>query len=100
MRKIENIKKSVGLMISYNISEIKRAKYIIRYHEDWNNNLRQKLKEGGLYPHKKLKIERTIHRNRVIIYGMSQYIVELRSDIKESQRRLSNNIKNNETGKK
>lgn len=95
--RLENIKKSVGLTISYNISEIKKARYIIRYHEDWNNNLREKLKRGGLYPDKKLKIERLIHRNRVIIYGMSQYIIELKSDIKKSQHRLSNNLKKNET---
>lgn len=82
----EYTKTSMGLIVSYNKSEIKKIKNIIQYHQDWNARLREKLKKRGISFYKKTDIERRIHRNKIIIRGMSEYIVELKSDIKTSQR--------------
>ena len=40
--RLEYAKTSVGLIVSYNKSEIKKIKYIIQYHQDWNARLRKK----------------------------------------------------------
>jgi len=84
--RLEYIKTSVGLVVSYNKSEIEKIKYIIQYHQDWNVRLREKLKKGGISFYKKTDIEHRIHRNKIIIRGLSEYIVELKNDIKISQR--------------
>ena len=49
----EYAKKSIGLIVSYNKNEIKKIKYIIQYHQDWNSRLREKLKKGGISFYKK-----------------------------------------------
>lgn len=82
----EHAKTSMGLVVSYNKSEIEKIKNIIQYHQDWNARLREKLKNGGISFYKKTDIEHRIHRNKIIIRGMSEYIVELKSDIKAAQK--------------
>jgi hypothetical protein len=82
----EYAKISMGLIVSYSKNEIKKIKYIIQYHQYWNTRLREKLKKGGISFYKKTDIEHRIHRNKIIIRGMSEYIIELKNDIKTSQR--------------
>ena len=92
---------SMNLMISFNIREISRVKEIIQAHEINNKVLRERVKAGCRNGYEKQKLEHQIHNNRIIIRGMAQYIIELRSQMKTIQRNHSlNNKKKDDTNKK
>jgi len=78
---------SMNLMISFDVKEIARVKEIIRIHELNNKLLRDRIKSGCRNGYEKQKFVNKIHRNSIIIRGMQQYIVELRSEMKEIQKR-------------
>lgn len=91
---------SMNLMINSDLVEIRRIQDIIKYHEINQNLLRDKLKQGVLSGYLKRNIEHKIHNNKIIIRGMAQYIIELRSDMKDLQRRHPlNKQKKNDTKK-
>ena len=91
---------SINLMISHNIHEIRWAKNIIQYHELNQKVLRERLNSCCKNGYEKQKIEHKIHNNKIIIHGMAQYIVELRSEMKTLQRKYSlNQEKKNDTEK-
>ena len=78
---------SMNLMISADVREIAMVKEIIRIHELNNKLLRDRIKSGCRNGYEKQKFVNKIHRNSIIIRGMQQYIIELRSEMKEIQRR-------------
>ena len=78
---------SMNLMISFDVREIARVKEIIRVHELNNKMLRDRIKAGCRNGYEKQKLANQMHRNTIIIRGMQQYIVELRSEMKEIQKR-------------
>lgn len=84
---------SANLLISYYTGEINRIKVIFQIHCDHQKALRNKLKEVNLPFSRKQSIEHKIHRNKQIINGLANYIIELRSDMKSVQRRHPLNMK-------
>ena len=78
---------SMNLMISFDVREIARVKEIIQVHELSNKMLRDRIKAGCRNGYEKQKLANQMRRNSIIIRGMQQYIVELRSEMKEIQRR-------------
>lgn len=94
---------SLNIMIDHDIKEINKIKEIIKIHELNQNILRAHIKAGCKNGYIKQKIERQIHNNKIIIRCMAQYIIELRSEMKEMQRHVSSIITNkrkNDTSKK
>ena len=80
---------ALNFMINANLKEINNITTIIQVHELHQNRLRGQLKAGCQNGYEKQKIERQIHNNKIIIRGMAQYIVKLRSEMKQMQRKAS-----------
>jgi len=84
--------------INFNNKEIERVKDIVKAYMTYQSVLRKTLKEHKLATSSKQRVERKIHTNKAVINGLSQYIIDLRSDVKAMQRvHPLNNKKKNDT---
>lgn len=87
--------------INHSREKLIRAKELVRMYMDWQNMLRQWLKKSDLSETKKRCYEHRIHKNKKAINGLSQYVSDLRYDMKLAQRMHPlNNKKKNDTSKK
>lgn len=92
---------TMDVMINGFRKEINHAKDIVKYHMINQTLLRNKLKSGVKNEVTKKKVEHQIHNNKIILNGLSKYIIELRMEMKDTQRRHPLNIeKKNDTSKK
>lgn len=84
--------------INFNNKEIERVKDIVKSYMTYQRVLRKTLKEHKLATSSKQRVEHKIHTNKAVINGLSQYIIDLRSDVKAMQRvHPLNNKKKNDT---
>lgn len=88
----------LNMFINFNNREIEHVKDVIKSYMIYQNVLRKTLKENKLTTSSKQKVEHKIHSNKKVINGLSQYIINLRSDVKAMQRvHPLNNKKKNDT---
>lgn len=83
---------TMDLMIDGFRKEINRTKDIVQYHMINQTLLRNKLRKGIQNEFIKKKVEHQIHNNKIILRGLNRYIIELRSEMKDTQRRHPLNI--------
>ena len=90
----------LNMSINFTNQEIERVKNIVKSYMTYQSVLRKTLKEHKLVTSNKQKVEHKIHSNKKVINGLSQYIIDLRSDVKAMQRvHPLNNKKKNDTTK-
>ena len=90
----------LNMSINFTNQEIERVKDIVKSYMTYQKVLRKTLKEHKLATSSKQRVERKIHTNKAVINGLSQYIIDLRSEVKAMQRiHPLNNKKKDDTSK-
>ena len=90
----------LNMSINFTNQEIERIKDIVKSYMAYQRVLRKTLKEHKLATSSKQRVERKIHTNKAVINGLSQYIIDLRSEVKAMQRiHPLNNKKKDDTSK-
>ena len=90
----------LNMSINFTNQEIERVKDIVKSYMTYQRVLRKTLKEHKFATSSKQRIERKIHTNKAVINGLSQYIIDLRSEVKAMQRiHPLNNKKKDDTSK-
>jgi hypothetical protein len=90
----------LNMSINFTNQEIERVKDIVKSYMTYQRVLRKTLKEHKLATSSKQRVEHKIHTNKAVINGLSQYIIDLRSEVKAMQRvHPLNNKKKDDTSK-
>lgn len=76
----------LNMSINFTNQEIERVKDIVKSYMTYQRVLRKVLKEHKLTTNSRQRVEHKIYTNRKVINGLSQYIIDLRSDVKAMQR--------------
>lgn len=83
----------LNMSIEFNNREIERVKDIVKTYMAHQRVIREILKNNELAGNSRQKMEHKIYTNKKVINGLSQYIIDLRSEVKAMQRIHPLNIK-------